>query len=568
MAIKNNIFKFTCLLLLLAACQERVPIEPLLASQKVAYGKKAAIACAHPLATEAGLNILRKGGNAVDAAIAVQAVLAVVYPRAGNFGGGGFMVYRDKQGEVYALDFREKAPLLSTEGQYTDNSGTVIPERSTLGIWAVGIPGTPEGMLKMHEKFGTLSMATLLQPAYELADKGFLINEKEAHRLMAHMEVFNKQNPGGHPFQKTTWRQGDRLVQKELAKSIRQMQEKGLRDFYQGTLAQSIVNESQKRGGILSKEDLNSYQAIWREPLIIPYQNRTLVAMPLPSSGGIALAQIFNAKNRVETKEPALTSAQKIALDVELFKQVYRDRIQYLGDEDFIIVNKDSLLSKKVAEQMVKRMYAAQHPEKEHIPKSPTLPKESYETTHVSILDAEGNALSLTTTLNSNYGSKVWVEGTGILLNNQMDDFTVKVGALNQFGIPGSSANKIEPSKRMLSSMSPTIVLNENQVELIVGSPGGSTIITTVYRIINACLDHGAPLEKAVRLPRYHHQWVPNEILRERNTLQKTTIDSLVALGYTLREVDYIGLVNAIQIRKDSIIAVSDNRGEDSCGAY
>jgi gamma-glutamyltranspeptidase / glutathione hydrolase len=247
---------------------------------------------------------------------------------------------------------------------------------------------------------------------------------------------------------------------------------------------------------------------------------------------------------------------------------VYRDRIQYLGDEDFIIVNKDSLLSKKVAEQMVKRMYAAQHPEKEHIPNSPTLPKESYETTHVSILDAEGNALSLTTTLNSNYGSKVWVEGTGILLNNQMDDFTVKVGALNQFGIPGSSANKIEPSKRMLSSMSPTIVLNENQVELIVGSPGGSTIITTVYRIINACLDHGAPLEKAVRLPRYHHQWVPNEILRERNTLQKTTIDSLVALGYTLREVDYIGLVNAIQIRKDSIIAVSDNRGEDSCGAY
>jgi gamma-glutamyltranspeptidase / glutathione hydrolase len=366
MITKINFLKFFFFVYFLAACQKSIPKETWPVSQKIAYGKNAAIACAHPLATEAGLNILRQGGNAVDAAIAVQAVLAVVYPRAGNFGGGGFMIYKNKQGEVYALDFREKAPLLSMENQYTDDSGEVIPELSTVGIWAVGIPGTPEGMIKMHDRFGTLDIPMLLQPAYELANNGFIITDKEAHRLNTHMEVFNIQNPNGHPFKNRKWTQGDRLIQKELAKSIQKMQHKGLQDFYHGELAHSIVEESKKRGGNITREDLSSYEAIWREPLIIPYQDRILVAMPLPSSGGMALAQIFNTKSLLKIKEQGLTSAQKIEMDVEIFKQVYQDRMQYLGDEDFLFVNKDSLLSKEVSEEMIKRMRTDQkHQEKQ-----------------------------------------------------------------------------------------------------------------------------------------------------------------------------------------------------------
>jgi len=569
MLLKNKFWLYHVILMLfLSSCEPKVSSRTVPGSLKISIGTKAGCASAHPLATKVGIEIMQKGGNAIDAAIAVQAALAVVYPRAGNFGGGGFMIYRNNNGETYALDFRERAPLGSDENQFIDDFGVVIPNKSTLGIGSVGIPGTPDGILKMHTRFATLSLEDLLTPAYELAFHGFPITENEAHRLNTTMDLFNIENPNGHPFKKNIWRKGDLLIQKELAQSIKDLQMKGLRDFYEGELSNKIIQESKRRGGVLRIEDLENYQAIWREPIVFSYKDRTLITMPLPSSGGIALAQIFNAHGVLNKNSKNPTSLRQISSDVEIFKQVYRDRITLLGDSDFVTINMDSLLSKEVASKMVDRILTTHDEPESDFQYTKSFIMESYETTHLSILDEWGNAVAITTTLNSNYGSKVWVEGTGILLNNQMDDFSTKPGELNQFGLMGGVANKIEPAKRMLSSMSPTLVLKGNSLELIIGSPGGSTIITTVYRIVKSLIDNSMHIEEALQLPRYHHQLIPDEIVIEKNKFSSGMKDSLEMIGYTYREVDYIGLVNAIQIRGDSIISVSDTRGDDSCYAY
>ncbi len=514
---------------------------------KSATVEHAMVVAPHALASDVGVEMLKKGGNAVDAAIAVQFAIAVVYPRAGNIGGGGFMVIRLKNGETAALDYREKAPILANRDMYLDSLKNVITNLSTEGHLACGVPGTVAGLFAAHQKYGKLPMATLIQPAIRLAKKGYHISESEANRLRNHQEIFKKHNELPNPFIKNDWKAGDLLIQKELARTLALIQKKGAAGFYEGETANDIVAEMKQGNGIISKEDLKNYDAKWRTPLIGNYKNYKIISMPPSSSGGVALLQMLEMVEPFPLSQWGFHSKQAIHVMAEAERRAYADRTEHLGDSDFYKVPLDSLLN----DSYLKRRMADFSMEKTTPSNSIfagnfKMRKETFETTHTSIVDAEGNAVSVTTTLNGNFGNKVWVSNAGFFLNNEMDDFSVKPGVPNQFGLIGAEANSIQPGKRMLSSMTPTIVEKDGKLFMVLGTPGGSTIITTVFQVFLNVAEFNMNLEDAVNAKRFHHQWLPDEILIEKNALDAEKRQALEKMGHKFREVERIAQIKAI----------------------
>jgi gamma-glutamyltranspeptidase/glutathione hydrolase len=568
---KFYFFSFLILPFLLVQCRT-TPSEEKVEITQSATGNKAMVVSAHHLASKIGNDILKKGGNAIDASIAVQYALAVVYPRAGNIGGGGFMVIRTKDGKYDSIDYREKAPKASSRDMYLDSVGNVIPGLSRNGHLAVGVPGTVDGMFEVHKKYGKIKdFKELIQPAIDLANNGYLLTPLEIKRLNQFQEDFKKYNTSPNAFIKDTpWTQGNRLIQKDLGHTLELIRDKGRAGFYEGTTADKIIAEMKAGNGIITYDDLKSYHAKWRKPITGDYKNYKIISMAPPSSGGIALLQLLKMVEPYPLSEYGFQSKEAMHLMIEAERRVYSDRAKHLGDNDFYHVPQDSLLN---ADYIKGRMndYSMERATASDLISAGNfaVPLESFETTHTSVVDEEGNAVSVTTTLNSNFGSKVVVSGAGFFLNNEMDDFSAKPGVPNQFGLVGNEANAIEPEKRMLSSMTPTIIEKDGKLFMVIGSPGGSTIITAVFQVFLNVAEFGMPLDEAVFSKRFHHQWLPDVVMYENGGLTEQQMQSLKDLGHKFRDVKYMALVKAIQMLPDgSISGVGDNRSEDHAQGY
>lgn len=527
--------------------------------------EKGLVVSAHPLASEAGAKILKKGGNAFDAAIATQFALAVVYPQAGNIGGGGFLVGVKNNGEKIALDYRETAPKNASRDMYLNEKGKANTDLSQNGRLAVGVPGSISGMFYTHQKFGKLPMNVLIQPAIDLAEKGFAITEKEANLLNVTKEDFLKHNSHKTAFTKETpWKQGDILVQKELAQTLRNIQKYGENAFYEGKNAQLLVAEMKRGKGIITLEDLKNYKTKERKALNFDYKNHEIVSMPLPSSGGTLLAQMLKISSFENLEKFEQNSPEAVQIMVEAERRAYADRAEFMGDPDFITDKTQMLISDEYLKNRWKNFSFEKATPSSEVGKIITQPKESTETTHISIIDKFGNAVSVTTTLNGLYGSKVVVKGGGYFLNNEMDDFSVKPGVPNMFGAVGGEANSIAPNKRMLSSMTPTIVLQNGKPKIIVGTPGGTTIPTSVYQSIVNVLDFKMNPNLAVNSAKFHHQWLPEIVFVEKNFPQNT-IKNLEQKNYTFEKRGGIGRTEMIVIDENgNATAVADGRGDDS----
>jgi gamma-glutamyltranspeptidase/glutathione hydrolase len=505
------------IVLLFFACKEKpkaqANIEKPKTEKAAVIADSAMVVSARAEASQIGTEILKMGGNAFDAMIATQMALALTYPNAGNLGGGGFMVYRSQYGEIGTLDFREKAPLAATTDMYLDKEGNVIAEKSTDGALAVGVPGTIAGIFAVHEKFGSLPMEILLKPVIDLANKGYSITPKQKARFDEFKEQFKKIN--GEPSIFTEiYEEADTLKNIALANTLSRIAKNGRAEFYAGETGKKMIDYIQKKGGIITQEDLDAYEAIWREPLVFEYKDVKLISMAPPSSGGICLAQILKMIEPYPVSEYGHNSTKYIQLLVEAEKRAYADRSEYLGDPDFIDIPVDSLLSENY---LLKRMenfsLEKATPSKEIKPGKIGI-GESMETTHYSIVDKFGNAVSVTTTLNASYGSKLYISELGFFLNNEMDDFSAKPGVPNMFGLIGGEANAIAPQKRMLSSMTPTIVEKDGKLLMILGTPGGSTIITSVLQTFLNVYEFKMNMQQAVDLPRFHHQWLKKVFLK------------------------------------------------------
>lgn len=535
-------------------------------------GKQGMVVSTHPAASEIGLAILKKGGNAIDAAVAVNFALAVSHPSAGNIGGGGFLVYRDKSGNVKALDYREKAPSGASRDMYLDAEGKIIPGKSMTGIFSVGVPGTVAGMQEMHEKLGRLPWDELLQPSVDLARNGLVLTEKEARGLNRQRLEFMKENPGKNyllSVEGKEWKAGDLLVQGDLANTLELILRKKAKGFYKGQTARNIVKEMKAQNGIISKKDLRHYQAVWRTPIKSQYKNYQIIGMPPPSSGGVALAQLLQMVAPYSLKKWGPTSDSTIQVMVEAERRVYADRAKWLGDPDFVKVPVTELIDPTYAASRMKSMNFNQATKSSDIQAGAFPGYESPETTHYSIVDGEGNAVSITTTLNNAYGSKVFVAGSGFLLNDEMDDFSAKAGAPNLYGLIGSKANEIQPNKRMLSSMTPTIVEENGKLKMVVGTPGGSTIITSVFQVVLNTLEMGMNMQQAVEYPRFHHQWMPEKITAEPKRFSEEQQIRLQTKGYIFTPVSAIGLVEGILVLPNgNLQGGADSRGDDTVSAY
>ncbi|HEY4539890.1 MAG TPA: gamma-glutamyltransferase [Faecalibacter sp.] len=532
--------------------------------------KNGVVVSAHPEASKVGVDILKKGGNAIDASVAVQFALAVVYPNAGNIGGGGFLVYRDHKGNIDALDYREKAPLAAKEDMYWGEDGNAITELSLYGQLAAGVPGTVDGMVKAHQKYGKLSWNELLQPAIDLAAKGFPITQMQADELNEKFEKFKKYNPSLNPFTlKNNWKKGDLFVQSDLANTLKLIQQKGRKGFYEGRVANLIVKEMKRGNGIISKKDLKNYQSVWRTPVSGEYKGYKVISMPPPSSGGIALISLFQSVEKYPLKEWGFQSEKSVQVMVEAERRVYADRAEHLGDPDFIHVPQAKLLNKAYNVNRMNNFSFERASKSSEIKAGEIIGKESMETTHYSIVDKDGNAVSVTTTLNGSYGSLVVVDGAGFLLNNEMDDFSVKPGTPNLYGLVGGRANAIAPAKRMLSSMSPSILEKDGKLYMVVGTPGGSTIITSVFQTILNVLEFGMTMQEAVAAPRFHHQWLPDRIDVEPNAISNEVRNSLKIKGYELKDRQPYGRVEGILVNADGTYqAGADPRGDDKAEGY
>jgi gamma-glutamyltranspeptidase/glutathione hydrolase len=534
---------------------------------KSTISDQAMVVAPHPIAAQVGIDILKKGGNAIDAAIAIQLAIAVVYPRAGNIGGGGLMVLRTQTGKFDALDYREKAPERAHRDMYLDSLGNVVPRLSVEGHLAAGVPGTVAGMIAAHKKYGKLPFKTLIQPAIDLAKNGYAITQGEVDRLNGNQAAFKKFNADDNALVKVEpWKLGDLLVQSNLAATLERIQKKGKGGFYKGQTADYIVAEMERGKGLISHQDLKSYQARWREPVEAQYKNYRIVSMPPPSSGGIIILQLMKIMERYPVAEWGFQSLNAIHLMAEAERRVYADRAQYMGDPDFFQVPQDSLLNDKYLRQRMSNYNPTlATPSKDILAGDfRSISKESFETEHTSVVDAEGNAVAVTTTLNSNFGNKVMVHGAGFLLNNEMDDFSAKAGVPNQFGLVGSEANSIQPNKRMLSAMSPTIVEKDGQLFLVIGAPGGSTIITAVFQVMMNVMEFGLPLDEAIKAGRFHNQWLPDEIWVEKAALTPERRKELEQLGHKLREVNYMAVVKAImRLSNGKLHGAGDPRNPD-----
>jgi len=572
MILNSQFLKLLFLIVLIGICSCRqAPTLPY-SIQKVDEGEHAMVVTAHPLATQVGLEILKQGGNAIDAGIAVQFALAVVYPRAGNIGGGGFAVYREANGAVNSLDFREKAPSKGYRDMYLDENGEVIPRKSLDGALAVGVPGAVDGMVQLYERYSRLKdWKALVQPAIDIANQGFNLTQKGTDALNEYRANFEQFSSRDTPFKRASdFKEGDLLVQKDLARTLERIRDLGREGFYGGETADLLVAEMQAGSGLISKADLKAYQSTWRTPIQFQYRGYDITSMPPPSSGGIALAQILGMLEAYPLGQIPMHSAESIHLIAEAERRAFADRSKHLGDPDFYPVPVDTLMSKAYLTSRMETFRADTiSPSAAITPGIFSTPVESEETTHFSIVDSLGNALSITTTLNANFGSKIVVGGAGFFLNNEMDDFSSKPGVPNLFGLIGGEANAIEPGKRMLSSMTPTILSKDGQLEFVVGTPGGSTIITSVLQLIINHVDYGLNAEQANNAPRFHHQWLPDRITLEENQFRPSVLDSLRMLGHELKFRPYIGLVEAIEIQEDgTLLGSGDRRGTDDARGF
>lgn len=527
---------------------------------------KGVVVSAHPLASEVGAGILRLGGNAFDAAVATQLALAVVYPQAGNLGGGGFLVAVKSSGEKFTLDYRETAPAKASRDMYLDRQGNADTDLSQNGRLAVGVPGSVAGMFATL-KHCNLPMDVLIQPAIELASKGFTITAREAALLNRQMPQFNLHNTIRSVFQKKElWKKGDLLVQRELAETLTRIQKDGAKGFYEGKTAELIVAEMKRGKGIIELQDLRNYKAVERQPLLFRYKENEIVSMPLPSSGGILLAQMLKMSDFENLGKFTHNSPEAVQIMVEAERRAFADRAEFMGDPDFSEDRTQMLISEEYLKKRWENFDRNFATPSAAVGKITAQPEESAETTHISILDREGNAVSVTTTLNGLYGSKVVVAGAGFFMNNEMDDFSVKPGVPNMFGAVGGEANAIQPGKRMLSSMTPTIVLKKGKPFIIVGTPGGTTIPTSVFQSIVNIVDFGLNPSEAVNSPKFHHQWLPEGVLVER-TFPEKTIESLIKKNYSFAKTEQIGRTELIVIDDTGMTtAIADSRGDDSVG--
>lgn len=529
------------------------------------YGKNGMVASEQGLATQVGLDILKQGGNAIDAAVAVGFALAVVLPNAGNIGGGGFMVlHDDKTGKDVAIDFREIAPAKASRDMYLDNQGNVIDGKSLFTHDASGVPGTVAGMEYALKKWGTMPLSKVLEPAIKLADKGFIVSDVLAQTLKEEKSTLGKWSSSKAIFFKNgePLKSGDLLVQKDLAKSLRLIAKQGAKAFYQGEIATKIAKEMQSHGGTMTLEDLKAYKVVERQPIIGDYRGYKVVTMPPPSSGGVHLIEILNMLEHYPIKEDGVNSAKNIHHMAESMKLAYADRSEYLGDPDFVKIPVTGLTSKAYANERVKTIDDNKARLSSTIKPGKPQPYESDQTTHFSVMDKAGNAVAVTYTLNLNFGSGIVAAGTGILLNNEMDDFSVKPGVPNAFGLVGGTANAIEAKKRPLSSMTPTIVMKNNKPWLVTGSPGGARIITTVLQSVVNTIDHEMNPAEAIITPRVHHQWLPDE-LRVEEGISPDTIKLLQDKGHKVVTKAPMGRIQIIQADDSGFYGYSDPRNPD-----
>jgi gamma-glutamyltranspeptidase/glutathione hydrolase len=532
--------------------------------------KSAMVVSAREEASKIGVEILKKGGNAFDAMVATELALAVAYPYAGNLGGGGFMVYRKNNGDVGALDYREKAPLGASAKMYLDKNENIIDKKSTLGANAVGVPGTIAGIFATHKKLGSLPLETIIRPVIELAKRGVIVTKKQEKRLHQYRSIFLKTNKDSILLAKN-WKENDTIKYLALAATLERILKNGRAEFYQGETAKKIVSFIQQNGGIITLEDLEKYEAKWRAPITFNYDDLKIISMSPPSSGGICLAQIMNGIEPYNLTKFGHNSLKSIQVITEAERRAYADRSYFLGDPDFVSFPQKELISKEYSTKRMRdfsfesatKSSALSHGNIEMI--------ESDETTHYSIVDSFGNAVSVTTTINGGYGCKLYSNELGFFFNNEMDDFSSKPGVPNIYGLIGAKANEIAPEKRMLSSMTPTIVEKNGQLYMVVGSPGGSTIITTVLQTILNVHEFDFGMQEAVNQPRFHHQWLPDNIKMERNSIDKETKKTLQKLGYELDETNspVIGKVAAILVLANGDLeGGADKRGDEKAAGY
>ena len=569
--MKSFLYSFPLVILFTACSGTRsttsLPVHPYeYTIQKKITGVNGAVVSAHPLASETGVAIMKQGGNAIDATIATQLALAVVYPAAGNIGGGGFTVIRLANGSNITIDYREKAPATAYRDMYLDNQGNAQTELSQNGHLAAGVPGTIAGLFDCM-KYATLPFKKLIQPAIDLAEKGFVLTESEAKSLNSTKDAFIKYNTTTPVFVKAGgWKAGDTLVQKELANTLKRIRDNGQKGFYEGETARLIVDEMKRAKGIISYNDLKSYEAKEREPVVFDYKIYKIITMPLPSSGGILLPQMMHMIEDQPLKEYGFQSAKSVQLMTEIERRAYADRAKFLGDADFYKVPVKKLTSKAYAVERMKD-YNAQTAGSSQTTQAGLI-AESEETTHFNVYDKSGNAVSVTTTLNGGYGSKTVVAGAGFILNNEMDDFSIKPGVPNMYGAVGADANAIAPGKRMLSSMTPAIVLKDNKPFIIVGTPGGTTITTSVFQTLINILEFNMSTEDAVNKPKFHHQWLPDEVFVEA-AFPLAVRQQLQQMGYKVTQRGSIGRTEVIRIESNGAIeAVADSRGDDAAAGY
>lgn len=527
------------------------------------------VVSAHPLASQVGIDVLKKGGNAVDAAIAVQFALAVTHPSAGNIGGGGFMVIRLNDGKTASLDFREMAPARAHRDMYLDENEEVTSNLSTRGHLAIGVPGSVDGMFEAHVKYGTLPMEELLQPSIDLANNGFILTKKEANGLNKNLDNFDKYGTVNQEFLNNEWQEGDIIYWKDLAKTLERIRDKGKMGFYEGETADLIIAEMERGEGWITREDLKNYRSVWRIPIEGMYKGYKIISMAPPSSGGVALMQLLNMVEGFPINEWGWNTSKTIHLMVEAERRVYADRASHMGDSDYYKVPVGEMMDPKYLKSRMEDFNENKASDSDAIGAGLLAISESEETNHFSVVDAKGNAVAVTTTLNGGYGSKVFVDGAGFLLNNEMDDFSIKPGSPNMYGLIGGEANAIDGGKRMLSSMTPTIVEKDGKLFMVVGTPGGSTIITSVFQTILNVLEHDMNMQEAVEAKKFHHQWKPNFIFAEEGAISDQVQNQLITFGHEIKSRGSIGRVDAILIWPDGRLeGGADPRGDDTAIGY